>query len=110
MEDIMVIASKNVTFLENVRRETIISYTENNFHEKRRLARPTVSVIIPTLNEEENIPLVLPFLPLDWIDEVILVDGRSTDHTVEVAKQLLPSIKIVLETKRGKGIAMRSGY
>jgi len=106
----MALASKNVTFLENVRRETIISYTENNFHEKRRLARPTVSVIIPTLNEEENIPLVLPFLPLDWIDEVILVDGRSTDNTIEVAKQLLPSIKVVLETKKGKGVAMRAGY
>src|SRR5215216_6191470 len=110
MEDIMAIASKNVTFLESVRKETIISYTENNILGKRRLARPSVSVIIPTLNEEKNLPLVLPFLPFDWIDEVILVDGRSTDNTVEVAKQLLPSIKVVLETKRGKGIAMRAGY
>ena len=47
--------------------------------------RPSVSVIIPTLNEAENLPLVLPYLPLDWVDEVILVDGRSTDGTVQVA-------------------------
>ena len=106
----MTIASNNVTVLESVRRETIISYTENNILEKRRLARPTVSVIIPTLNEEKNIPLVLPFLPLNWIDEVILVDGRSTDDTVQVAKQLLPSIKVILETRKGKGVAMRAGY
>lgn len=72
--------------------------------------RPTVAVIIPTLNEAENLPFVLPFLPMSWIDEVILVDGRSTDNTVEVAKKLLPSIKVVMEKRKGKGIAMRSGY
>jgi glycosyltransferase involved in cell wall biosynthesis len=73
-------------------------------------ARPTVSVIIPTLNEAKNLPLVLPYLPMNWIDEVILVDGRSTDNTIEMAKQLLPSIKIVIEKRKGKGIAMRAGY
>lgn len=72
--------------------------------------RPTVSVVIPTLNEAENLPLVLPYLPMDWIDEVILVDGRSKDGTVDVARSLLPSIKIVLETKPGKGVAMRAGF
>jgi len=72
--------------------------------------RPTVSVIIPTLNEAHNLPLVLPYLPMNWIDEVILVDGRSTDNTIEVAKKILPSIKIVLETRKGKGIAMQTGY
>jgi glycosyltransferase involved in cell wall biosynthesis len=73
-------------------------------------ARPTVSVIIPTLNEAKNLPLVFPYLPMSWIDEVILVDGRSTDNTVEVARQLLPSVKVVMEKRKGKGIAMRSGY
>jgi glycosyltransferase involved in cell wall biosynthesis len=73
-------------------------------------ARPLVSVIIPTMNEAKNLPLVLPYLPMEWIDEVILVDGRSTDNTVEVAKQLLPSIRVILETRKGKGIAMRAGY
>jgi CheY-like chemotaxis protein len=72
--------------------------------------RPTVSVIIPTLNEAENLPYVLPYLPMDWIDEVVLVDGRSKDGTVEVAQQIMPSIKILLEHTPGKGIAMQNGY
>ena len=72
--------------------------------------RPRVSVIIPTLNEAKNLPLVLPYLPMAWIDEVILVDGRSTDNTVEVAQTLLPSIIVVMEKKKGKGAAMNAGY
>ncbi|MHB8855356.1 MAG: glycosyltransferase [Bellilinea sp.] len=72
--------------------------------------RPRVSVIIPTLNEAKNLPLVLPYLPIAWIDEVILVDGRSTDNTVEVAHTLLPTIKVVMEHKKGKGAAMNAGY
>jgi hypothetical protein len=75
-----------------------------------QVRRPVVSIVIPTLNEAHNLPLVLPYLPLNWIDEVILVDGRSTDGTVEVAKRLLPLIKVVLETKPGKGAAMQAGF
>jgi glycosyltransferase involved in cell wall biosynthesis len=69
---------------------------------------PTVSVIIPALNEAENLPFVLPLLP-SGIDEVILVDGHSRDNTVAVACELLPSIRIVQQTGRGKGDALRSG-
>jgi glycosyltransferase involved in cell wall biosynthesis len=72
--------------------------------------KPSVSVIIPTLNEAKNLPLVLPFLPLDEIDEVILVDGHSTDGTVELARRLLPSIRIIFEPRPGKGLALRRGY
>lgn len=79
-------------------------------HSFRIVKKPTTSVIIPTLNEAKNLPLVLPYIPLDIVDEVILVDGRSTDGTVEVARQLLPTIKVIMEPKPGKGAALRRGY
>ncbi|HJW91742.1 MAG TPA: response regulator [Anaerolineales bacterium] len=69
-----------------------------------------VSVVIPTLNEARNLPLVLPYMPLEGIDEVFLVDGGSTDGTVEVARRLLPSIQVVIVARKGKGVALRAGY
>ena len=74
-----------------------------------RPTTPSISVIIPALNERENLPHVLPKLPLG-IDEIILVDGASTDGTVEMALQMMPSIKIVHQTGRGKGDALRCGF
>lgn len=75
----------------------------------RRRARGTVSVIIPTLNEADNVAWALSRLP-DGIDEVVLVDGRSTDGTVEVARRARPDIRVVLEPRPGKGAALRAGF
>ncbi|HEX9374352.1 MAG TPA: glycosyltransferase family 2 protein [Roseiflexaceae bacterium] len=69
----------------------------------------TVSVVIPALNEAKNLPHVLPRIPPD-IHEVILVDGFSTDATVQIAQELLPSIRVVYQEGRGKGAALRSGF
>lgn len=70
---------------------------------------PTISVVIPALNEERNLPHVLPRIP-EWIHEVILVDGHSTDRTVEVARELRPEIRIVAQRGRGKGAALCDGF
>ncbi len=72
--------------------------------------RVTVSVVIPALNEAENLPHILPLIPT-WVHEVILVDGNSTDDTVAVAKRVLPSVRIVKQgaNERGKGSALRAG-
>jgi glycosyltransferase involved in cell wall biosynthesis len=69
----------------------------------------TISVVIPALNEAANLPHVLPRIP-DEVHEVILVDGHSTDGTVEVARALLPSIRIVEQQGTGKGNALRAGF
>jgi glycosyltransferase involved in cell wall biosynthesis len=69
---------------------------------------PRVTVLICTLNEEENLPYVLPSIP-DWVDEILLVDGHSTDNTVEVAKKLCPKIRVLYQTGKGKGDALKLG-
>lgn len=76
----------------------------------RRLGRvPSVSVVIPTLNEAKNLSHVLPRIP-EWVDEVIIVDGLSVDDTVDVALRCLPNVRLVTTTKRGKGAALRAGF
>ena len=48
----------------------------------------TTTVIIPTKNEIDAIKQILPQVNLDWADEWILIDGNSTDGTVEEAEKL----------------------
>jgi glycosyltransferase involved in cell wall biosynthesis len=67
-----------------------------------------VSVVIPALNEADNLPHVLPRIPA-WVHEVILVDGYSTDDTVRLARDLCPDIRIVYQEGTGKGGALRTG-
>ncbi|MEV7008064.1 glycosyltransferase family 2 protein [Streptosporangium sp. NPDC051022] len=70
---------------------------------------PTVSVVVPAMNEAENLPHVFATLP-QWIDEIVLVDGNSVDDTVAVAKRLRPNVRVVTQTGKGKGNALAAGF
>jgi glycosyltransferase involved in cell wall biosynthesis len=65
--------------------------------------------VIPALNEERNLPHVFARLPHE-VTEVILVDGGSVDRTVQVARELLPSVIVVQQTRTGKGNALACGF
>lgn len=67
-----------------------------------------VTVLICARNEAENLPHVLPFIP-DFVDEVLMIDGHSTDETVAVARRLRPGIRILQQPGTGKGAAFRYG-
>ena len=70
---------------------------------------PTVSVVIPAMNEAANLPEVFATLP-GWIDQVVLVDGHSTDDTIAVARALRPDVTVVLQGGIGKGDALLAGF
>lgn len=70
---------------------------------------PRVSVVIPTLNEEKNLAHVLPKIP-EWVHEIILVDGHSSDQTIEVARKICPGIRVLMQEGKGKGSALRTGF
>jgi Glycosyl transferase family 2 len=73
-----------------------------------RPANPRVSVVIPTLNEEDNIGWVLRRLPRN-VHEIILVDGRSRDHPVAVARRVRPDVRVLEQHVAGKGAALALG-
>src|SRR5947209_12061761 len=67
-----------------------------------------ISVVIPTLNEARNIPYVLRAMP-ECVGEIVLVDGRSVDGTVEAALAVRPDVIVVHQGRRGKGNALAAG-
>ncbi len=75
---------------------------------RTRCADPRISVVIPAKNEAHNLEVLLPELP--DVHEVILVDGSSVDGTVEVARSVRPDIRVVHQTRRGKGNALACGF
>src|ERR1700685_928229 len=74
-----------------------------------RLTGQRVSVVIPALNEARNLEHVFAALPAG-LHEVIVVDGHSIDGTPDIARQLLPDVRIVTQTRTGKGNALACGF
>jgi glycosyltransferase involved in cell wall biosynthesis len=70
---------------------------------------PSISVVMPALNEAANLPHVFARLPADLF-EVILVDGGSIDDTVAVARAVCPDVRVIVEPRPGKGVALAAGF
>jgi glycosyltransferase involved in cell wall biosynthesis len=68
----------------------------------------TVTLVIPTLNEAGNIQTVLR--QLNRYQDIVLVDGLSTDGTVELAREVRPDLHVIVQPPSGKGDALRAGF
>ena len=88
---------------------TSVRETKQQATQPRTLGYPTVTAVIPALNEAQNLPHVLPKLN-GLVDEVIIVDGLSEDDTIEVARRLDSDVRIIEEQTPGKGAALRRGF
>src|SRR4051794_39696121 len=78
----------------------------------RRSAHPAVSVVVPARNEARNLQIVLPRITAlrPAVHEVIVVDGHSTDGSLDVARRALPWARTITQTRQGKGNAMACGF
>jgi glycosyltransferase involved in cell wall biosynthesis len=68
---------------------------------------PTVSLVIPALNEEKGIAVTVRRAPPE-IHEVIVVDGGSKDRTAALAREA--GAKVIVEPRRGYGLAYKRGF
>ncbi|MCD6331055.1 MAG: glycosyltransferase family 2 protein [Thermoplasmata archaeon] len=72
-----------------------------------------VSIVIPTLNEEEGIGVTLDsikreeFAKRGWDLEIIIVDGNSRDRTREIAEE--KGARVIIEPRKGYGRAYKTG-
>jgi len=74
----------------------------------RRRLEPDVTIVVPAKNEAANLREVLPELPP--VHEVLVVDGHSGDDTAAVARAARPGVRVVQQTRRGKGNALACGF
>ena len=71
--------------------------------------RPTVSVVIPRSTRSATCRWCCRASP-PGCHEVILVDGARSDATIEVARRCWPGVRIVGQTRPGKGAALQAGF
>ena len=67
---------------------------------------PNIKVIIPAYNEEESIPLVIKDIPT-IVDEIIVINNKSTDNTEINAKKA--GATVLIENRKGYGYACLKG-
>lgn len=58
-----------------------------------------VTVILPTLNEIDGMKWFMPRLKKEWCDELIIVDGGSTDGTIEFCRE--NGYPVFIQSKKG---------
>jgi len=73
-----------------------------------KIENSCVTVIIPTLNEEENIAEVIHELKHLGFLNLLIIDGNSQDRTVTIAKKL--GVKVIHQNGKGKGNALRQAF
>jgi glycosyltransferase involved in cell wall biosynthesis len=66
-----------------------------------------IAVIIPALNEEDAIGVVVREIPRDLVSEILVVDNGSSDRTAELARAA--GARIIHEPVRGYGAACLAG-
>lgn len=63
-----------------------------------------VTLLIPTLNEIDGMKAIMPKIRKEWYDQLLIIDGQSTDGTIEYAREM--GYPIVVQKKMG----MRHAY
>jgi len=72
-----------------------------------QITKDDVTILIPTLNEEEAIEKVIQEVRECGFKNILVVDGYSKDRTVEIARNM--GVRVVYQTGQGKSMALKTG-
>ena len=67
----------------------------------------TIALLITTFNEVTGVKKVVPRIKKEWVDEILFVDGGSTDGTIEEAEKM--GFKVLIQKQKGLGAAILEG-
>ncbi|XHH09180.1 MAG: glycosyltransferase family 2 protein [Candidatus Bathyarchaeia archaeon] len=118
-------SNKNERFFDdNVKTESFLEYPVLGSSKKQLLSddffslnilnsdadieNTNTTIIIPTLNEETNIKIIINELQSLGYSNILVIDGNSDDCTVEAAKKL--GVHVVNQDGKGKGTALRQAF
>jgi glycosyltransferase involved in cell wall biosynthesis len=68
----------------------------------------STDLIVLTLNEIHGLKKIMPLVKKEWVNEIIIVDGGSTDGTVEEAKKM--GFRVISQEIKGHGGAILAGF
>ncbi|HQO57890.1 MAG TPA: glycosyltransferase family 2 protein [Candidatus Omnitrophota bacterium] len=63
-----------------------------------------ITLLIPTLNEIDGMKAIMPRIKPEWYNQILIIDGQSTDGTIEYAKE--QGYPVIIQKKKG----MRHAY
>tara|TARA_Y100000817_G_scaffold252125_1_gene204690 strand:+ start:940 stop:1611 length:672 start_codon:yes stop_codon:yes gene_type:complete len=67
----------------------------------------SIVLLVFTLNEIDGFKKIMPYVKREWVDDIIVVDGGSTDGTIEEAER--QGFKIIHQKNKGHGGAIVTG-
>jgi glycosyltransferase involved in cell wall biosynthesis len=68
----------------------------------------TVTLFVPTLNEIVGMKQIMPLVKKEWCDQILVVDGNSTDGTAEYAREM--GYDVVVQSRPGIRVAYVEGF
>jgi glycosyltransferase involved in cell wall biosynthesis len=66
--------------------------------------RPSIALLLPTLNELQGLRAILPLIDLSLVDQIVVIDGGSTDGTIEYALKM--GLTVVSQLRPGLQFAI----
>lgn len=75
--------------MDNFLHNNIFDYGHSRWRleKKESIKKMKVTLLIPTLNEIDGMRAIMPLIKKEWCDQIIILDGKSTDGTIEYAKK-----------------------